>query len=401
MDERNEFSKDFCDEVENINFEKDINFFTRSISSHNKFLKNPSITKFNALSKFIYDLDEGSNYINSVKNANYIKLNDAEKKNLEEKCKEIQAFQDNNNGAKLIYIEQNILKEINDYFNFKVQDESLTLFLKNEYNKKNKNKNEFTTRKLANKYFIEKGKKVSHTTINMTLKNKLGLHFLKVVPKSSKILSIESIICSMSIIKIIARCIKERISIIYCDESSIINTNNNFRAWIKPKENFYVDITPKTRYNLIMAINEMGVLYYDINSENTNEKIFINFIQNLKQILNKKNIKYYAIFMDNLSVHKTKNLIKLYVENGINVIFNTPYFSNFNSIELAFRSIKNLLYKKVYPDISKVIEDVHNIINTDNFQKTILFNLKETFLEYLKFFERYKSIDFNKYKTNF
>ena len=99
MDERNEFSKDFCDEVENINFEKDINFFTRSISSHNKFLKNPSITKFNALSKFIYDLDEGSNYINSVKNANYIKLNDAEKKNLEEKCKEIQAFQDNNNGA--------------------------------------------------------------------------------------------------------------------------------------------------------------------------------------------------------------------------------------------------------------------------------------------------------------
>ena len=105
--------------------------------------------------------------------------------------------------------------------------------------------------------------------------------------------------------------------------------------------------------------------------------------------------------MDNLSVHKTKNLIKIYVENGINVIFNTPYFSNFNSIELAFRSIKNLLYKKVYPDISKIIEDVHNLISTDNFQKTILFNLKETFLEYLKFFERYKSIDFNKYKTNF
>lgn len=402
MNEDNKYSKYFCDEIDDINFEKKTKpFVTNSISTHNKFLKNPSITKFNALSKFIYDLDEGSNYINSVKNANSIKLNENEKKLLEEKCNEIQAFHDNNNGTKLIYIKQSILKEIDEYFNFKSQDDSLTCFLKKEYNRENKNINEFTTRKLSNKYFLETGKKRSHTTINMTLKNKLGLHYLKVVPKSSKIIAIENIICSMSIVKIIARCIKERISIIYCDESCILSTNNNFRAWVKPKENFYVDIAPKTRYNLIMAINEMGVLYYEINSVNTNEKTFINFIQNLKQVINKKNIEYYAIFMDNLSVHKSKKLIKFYVENGINIIFNTPYFSNFNSIELAFRSIKNLLYKKVYADMNKVIEDVHNIIKTDNFQKTILYNLKETFLEYLNFFNRYKSIDFNKYKTSF
>ena len=150
-----------------------------------------------------------------------------------------------------------------------------------------------------------------------------------------------------------------------------------------------------------MAVNETRVLYYEINSENTNEKTFMNFIQNLKTILNKKNIGSFAIFMDNLSVHKTTKMIKFYAENEINVIFNTPYFSNFNSIELSFRSIKNLLYKKVYVDINKVIEDVHNIIKADNFQKTVLYNLKETFLEYLKFFDRYKSINFNEYKEKF
>ena len=84
----------------------------------------------------------------------------------------------------------------------------------------------------------------------------------------------------MSIIKIIARCIKQGISIIYCDESSILSTNNNFRAWIQPRENFYIDIAPKKRYNLIMAINELGVLYYEINSTNTNEDSFMSFMEN-------------------------------------------------------------------------------------------------------------------------
>ena len=129
-------------------------------------------------------------------------------------------------------------KEINEFFNFRRKEDSLTIFLKNEYKNENKNTNDFTTRKLSKKYFLKTGEKISHSTINSTLKKNLGLHYLKVVPKSSKILSIESVICSMSIIKIIARCIKQGISIIYCDESSIFSTNNNFRAWIQPRENF-------------------------------------------------------------------------------------------------------------------------------------------------------------------
>ena len=73
-------------------------------------------------------------------------------------------------------------------------------------------------------------------------------------------------------------------------------------------------------------------------------------------------------------------MVKYYAENRINIIFNTPYFSTFNSIELAFRSIKNLLYKKVYNDFNKVIEDVHNIINNADFKKTLKYNFKETIM---------------------
>lgn len=368
------------------------------ISCHNKYLINPSITKFNNLSKFIYDIDEGRKYINSVKNANLIKLNQNEIEIFKEKYISIQEYQNQNNGTKLIELDQKIKNEINDYFNTAIIEDPITLFLKEEY-KSNYNKVGFTTRKLAEKYLSKTGNKVSHTTINNILKNNLGLRYLKVVPKNLKILSEESIIYSMALIKIIARCIKNKISIIFCDESSILNVNNNYRAWVPPKSNFYSQKETKKRYNLIMAISENGIVYYELNIANTDEKIFINFIDKLVKKIHEKSIDNFAIFLDNLSVHKSSKLIQFYVENGINIIYNTPYASFFNSIELAFRGLKNILYKNIYESIDKVIKDVHKILNSENFQNTIKYNLKETIQQYLIFFENYKNMNFNKFKN--
>lgn len=368
------------------------------ISCHNKYLINPSITKFNNLSKFIYDIDEGRRYINSVKNANFIKLNQNEIEILKEKYISIQEYQNQNNGTKLIELEQKIKNEINDYFNTAIIEDPITLFLKEEY-KSNYNKVGFTTRKLAEKYLSKTGNKVSHTTINNILKNNLGLRYLKVVPKNLKILSEESVIYSMALIKIIARCIKNKISIIFCDESSILNVNNNYRAWVPPKSNFYSQKETKKRYNLIMAVSENGIVYYELNIANTDEKIFINFIDKLVKKIHEKSIDNFAIFLGNLSVHKSSKLIQFYVENGINVIYNTPYASFFNSIELAFRRLKNILYKNIYESMDKVIKDVHKILISENFQNTIKYNLKETIQQYLLFFENYKNMNFNKFKN--
>ena len=81
MNEGNKFSNYYNEEEDNQNLTiENNNLFFRSVSSHKKYLINPAITKFNSLSNFIYDIDEGDDYINSVKNANYIKLNENEKK---------------------------------------------------------------------------------------------------------------------------------------------------------------------------------------------------------------------------------------------------------------------------------------------------------------------------------
>ena len=35
------------------------------------------------------------------------------------------------------------------------------------------------------------------------------------------------------------------------------------------------------KYNLIIVINENSVIHYEINSQNTNNDIFLNFVNNL------------------------------------------------------------------------------------------------------------------------
>ena len=106
MNEGNKFSNYYNEEEDNQNLTIENNYlFFRSVSSHKKYLINPAITKFNSLSNFIYDIDEGNDYINSVKNANSIKLNENEKKTLEEKCNEIQKLKEQNNSSKFIFLQ--------------------------------------------------------------------------------------------------------------------------------------------------------------------------------------------------------------------------------------------------------------------------------------------------------
>lgn len=64
------------------------------------------------------------------------------------------------------------------------------------------------------------------------------------------------------------------------------------------------------------------------------------FIENVILKLKEKKIEKYVLILDNLSCHKTQEIFNLYNEKKINVLFNSPYLSNWNCIELAFRALK-------------------------------------------------------------
>ena len=129
---------------------------------------------------------------------------------------------------------------------------------------------------------------------------------------------------------------KLNFKLIFIDESSIQSYNNNYRTWRSKYEQIYFKVDTKKR-NLIAAVDNKSVIYYEINEENTDESIFLKFMKNLKIKLELMNISNFVIILDNLSCHKTQVLKNFYIEEKINVIFNSPYHSDFNCIELFFR----------------------------------------------------------------
>lgn len=82
-------------------------------------------------------------------------------------------------------------------------------------------------------------------------------------------------------------------------------------------------------------------------------------------------------------------MIKFFTENKIIIIYNTPYLSIFNSIELCFRGLKNIIYKTIYKSMNS-LKDIQNIFGSNDFQKAIKYNFKETISEYIKFYKKYK-----------
>ena len=99
--------------------------------------------------------------------------------------------------------------------------------------------------------------------------------------------------------------------------------------------------------------------------------------------------------MDNLSSHKTSKLMEFYDKHKINVLFNTPYLSNFNAIELSFRNLKKFLYTKVFSSIEEVEEEVKKHLNDERFKIGIKENFKETLIKYENFNNQYYNMNFN------
>ncbi len=98
-------------------------------------------------------------------------------------------------------------------------------------------------------------------------------------------------------------------------------------------------------------------------------------------------------FMDNARFHKGDEMIKYYKSNGIKIIFNVPYESNFDSVELSFRYIKNILYKRVI--LKKVINDIKDILEYSKFIDSLLFLSKETLERYIYYHSNYSNENLN------
>ena len=354
------------------------------ISRHLKYLKNPSINHFNLYSHFIYDLDEVSEFFNKNKNKNTLKVNKNELNYLNKMIEKIDLDKDYQKNTVFITIKEDIFNIIKCYLKIKEIDDPLTKFIKEQLDIK-ENRNLLSCRKLANLYYEKTGNKTNRTTVNKIIREKFGFRYRKVIPKNKITESDRNILISFAFIKIIIRCLNLGFKIIYVDESIICNKNNNFRCLIKNGEEILCNHERIGKLNLLMAVTEKEVIYYQLNKESTNEESFLCYMENLLNKLKEKKEEHYIIVMDNLACHKTEKLISFYKENKLNILFNSPYLSKWNCIEISFRIVKQNYYGKFFANIDELKPYVENLLRKEEFIKTLNLNFGETLKEYRKF----------------
>ena len=88
--------------------------------------------------------------------------------------------------------------------------------------------------------------------------------------------------------------------------------------------------------------------------------------------------------------------MKFYKENKINVIFKSPYISQWNAIELAFRALKRQYYQKIFKNEKDLMEYVCKTINSEE-SKTLFLNYGEKLREYQRFIIENKYTNLNSF----
>ena len=110
---------------------------------------------------------------------------------------------------------------------------------------------------------------------------------------------------------------------------------------------------------MIAAISEEGGLIdYYVQPKAINSESFVAFIQQISQKIGGGD---FALFLDNLNVHKTKDAKHLFEKLNITEIFNVPYCPQFNGIESYFSQVK-ATYKKLL--LKYVMKEVHQDTST-------------------------------------
>ena len=132
------------------------------------------------------------------------------------------------------------------------------------------------------------------------------------------------------------------------------------------------------KQSLLLAITNKKILKYFITSKNINQYLYLNFIKQLPKNNN-------TIICDNVSFHKTKNVIKE-INKSNKVIFIPPYSPEFNPIEFVFSEIKRKLRYKTFMNIIElnkyIIKKLKNI-QKSNLNSYFVHSLKNQYKEYI------------------
>jgi transposase len=132
-------------------------------------------------------------------------------------------------------------------------------------------------------------------------------------------------------------------NIISIDESSFDNHINAYYGWNKKGTQLTVHKTKqRKRYSIISAISINKIINVKIIKGSVNGEVFTNFIKEVVSKIKNKDV----LFMDNARLHHSK-IFMSYADTITNkIVYNVPYCSELNPIEMVFSKVKSIVHKK-------------------------------------------------------
>ena len=200
---------------------------------------------------------------------------------------------------------------------------------------------------------------------------------------------------SFLFIKGIIRSLFLDLNLIFVDETGFLLENNNFYIWRNSTEEIFrgPKKNVKQRTNLILAVSKSNIIYKKFTRQSVDSEMFIEFLSDIIKDLKEEERKKIIFIYDNAAYHISKDVIEFFKNKKIKGLTNCPYRSYFNMVELAFRYIKNIIYKNVYNNMDDLIKDVKKILESESLKKSLINLYKETLEKYKIFIQ--DNLDFN------
>lgn len=156
------------------------------------------------------------------------------------------------------------------------------------------------------------------------------------------------------------------------DEFSIITNRASLNGWaLKGLLDCVINlpyVSPNKRYSLLMATSNKQILKYELIEGSIKTDNFIKFMDELNETKNN-----YSYLIDNASIHSNKKTKEFFKLKKMNIIYNAPYQSKFNPIEMVFSLLRKELNKKVVKDKTEIVNCVNEFIK--NIKKETLKNI--------------------------
>ena len=188
--------------------------------------------------------------------------------------------------------------------------------------------------------------------------------FKKCSVKNPKITTCDYYFRKLYVIDVLTSKLLDDYLVLSIDETPLNTINNAQYFWSSnDSRDVYKSYLKKSGFSMIMAVGLDEICYHRVYEDSNTAETFWSFVNDTLITL-EANEKYkqkiqegkVVIFIDNARIHYSRNVRIQFLKYKIEILYNVPYESSFNPIEMVFRCIKSKVKRYKLNSFDKIKE---------------------------------------------